>query len=146
MRRRRWIKKLGAIVGTVALGGLLGFLVPTVVAEFTPKPQVDAFRTTESPIAREFIIAFLTNDQETLKQLKVSEQTAFSASNLVATTKRVGPPVLLGVKAFPGVSFHAYASAATLTDGTDTILSWRVATIAGLPYLIPPPDPIRSTP
>ena len=39
MQLRRRLRRVGAIVGTVAIGGLLGFLVPTVVAEYSPAPQ-----------------------------------------------------------------------------------------------------------
>ncbi|HEX5825377.1 MAG TPA: hypothetical protein VFY18_13045 [Candidatus Limnocylindrales bacterium] len=146
MRRRRWMRRVGAVFGTVVLGGLLGFLVPTVAAEFAPPAPDAPPRSTESPIARQFITAFLGNDQETLKLLKVAEETTVRATTLASTTKNLGRPVLLGVKAFPGASFHAYASTATLADGSDTILSWRVVTINGLPYLILPPDPIEGTP
>jgi hypothetical protein len=146
MRRRRWTRRFGAVFGTFALGGLLGFLVPTVAAEFAPPTPTASLRAAESPIARQFIVAFLTNDQEALKALKVPEQTAFRATTLATTTKRLGPPILLGVSSFPGAAFHAYASTATLSDGTETMLSWRVVTIGGLPYLLLPPDPIEGTP
>lgn len=146
MRRRRWMRRIGAVFGTVALGGLLGFLVPTVAGEFAPPAPTGAPRTTESPIARQFITAFLANDQQTLKDLKVPEETAVRATTLSTTTKKVGQPILLGVRAFPGASFHAYASTATLGDGSEVILSWRIVMINGLPYLIVPPDPIEGTP
>jgi hypothetical protein len=146
MRRRRWMRRIGAVFGTVALGGLLGFLVPTVAAEFAPPVPTAAPRTTESPIARQFITAFLSNDQATLKELKVPEETSIRATTLSTTTKKLGPPILLGVRAFPGASFHAYASMATLGDGTEAILSWRIVMINGLPFLIVPPNPIEGTP
>ena len=146
MRRRRWMRRIGAVFGTVALGGLLGFLVPTVAAEFSPAPDTGVPRTTESPIARQFITAFLANDQQTLKDLKVPEETAVRATTLSTTTKHLGPPILLGVRAFPGASFHAYASTATLGDNSEVILSWRIVMINGLPYLILPPRPIEGTP
>jgi hypothetical protein len=140
------MRRIGAVFGTVALGGLLGFLVPTVAAEFAPPPPIAPARTSESAVARQFINAFLANDQETLKLLKVAEPTAIRATVLSSTTKSLGPPILLGVRAFPGAAFHAYASAATLGNGSEAILSWRVVTINGLPYLILPPDPIEGTP
>ena len=44
---------------------LLGFLVPTIAQDLTPKPEAQA-RTAESPVARQFIAAYVADDQATL--------------------------------------------------------------------------------
>jgi len=66
-RRRLWVRRLVRGVGTLAVGALLGFLVPTVAADLTPKPEVAQARVPESPVARKFIDAFVADDQATLK-------------------------------------------------------------------------------
>jgi hypothetical protein len=146
MRRRRWTRRVGAVFGTLALGALIGFLIPTVVAEFTPKPAATAASADESPIAREFIDAFLLNDQGKLRSLGATETDSAKANDLASSAVRVGPPVLLGVKAFPGISFQAYAAPAVLADGTASMLSWRIWLVSGRPLLVPPPNPIDPTP
>jgi hypothetical protein len=146
MRRRRWIRRVTAILGTVALGGLLGFLVPTVISDFSPKTETVVAQSDESPIARAFINAFVTNDQAKLRQLGASETESAMANSLANAVSKVGQPVLLGVKALPGRSMQAYASSVILADGTPSILSWRVWMIGGLPALIAPPNPVGLTP
>ena len=49
MRRRRWIRRIGALLGTVALGVVLGFLIPTIVAEYSPKTPTAASATASLP-------------------------------------------------------------------------------------------------
>jgi hypothetical protein len=157
MRRRRWIRRIGALVGTVALGGLLGFLVPTVVAEYMPAPagpsggggaqSVQAgFGSTELPIAREFINAFVTNDQVRLKALGADEVDTVKANDLAGQGLKIGKPVLLGSISGTGVSIQAYAAEVTLPNGSTTILSWRVLTNSGRATLILPPDPLGNAP
>jgi hypothetical protein len=155
MRRRRWIKRIGAIVGTIALGGLLGFLIPTVIAEYNPSIKGPSgagasaaadTSNTELPVARAFIDAFVTNDQQELRALGVDELVAVKANDLASQITHVDTPVLLGVAAGPGVSFQAYAANVTMNDGTQTVLSWRVATSSGRVTLIMPAAPLASTP
>jgi hypothetical protein len=146
MRRRRWIRRVRAIAGTVALGGLLGFLVPTVISDFSPRTDAVIPTSDESPIAREFIDAFVRNDQPRLRQLGANEMESAMANSLASSVAKVGPPVLLGVKALPGFSMQAYASPVVLADGSQSVLSWRVWMFGGLPALIPPPKPLDSSP
>lgn len=152
MRLRRLIKRLGAIFGTIALGGLLGFLVPTVAAEYSPNRSQSTATTaaattnTELPIARAFINAFVANDQATLKALGADETDAVKANDLSLSAVKVSAPVLLGSVGGPGVSLQAYASNVTMKDGTTTVLSWRVLTTSGRPKLIPPPDALSPQP
>jgi hypothetical protein len=153
MRLRRWIRRVTAIVGTVALGGLLGFLVPTIAAEYSPSQQ--AAQTglrplptmdTELPIAREFINAFVVNDQARLKALGAVEIDTVKANDLAAQVIEVGKPVLLGSVGGPGISIQAYAAPATMNDGTKTILSWRIATNSGRAGLLLPPRALDNKP
>ena len=61
MRRRRvWRRRLGRAGATLAIGGLIGFLVPTITQDLTPKPETQA-RTAESPVARQFITAYVAD-------------------------------------------------------------------------------------
>src|SRR3954447_18572938 len=152
MRRRRWMRRIGAVLGTVALGGLLGFLVPTVIAEYSPQKSAQTGLvpvtngTPELPIAREFINAFVRNDQATLRALGADETAAVKANDLAASVAQIGNPVLLGTAGAAGASVQAYASDAQLNDGTHTILSWRLLTLSGRVVLILPPQALNNTP
>jgi len=152
MRRRRWTRRIGALVGTVALGAVLGFLIPTIAAEYLPRtpnaaPTGDLANTAaELPIARDFINAFVANDQAKLHKLGADETDTVKANDLASQVSQIGKPVLLGSVGGPGVSIQAYASQAVLRDGTVTILSWRVWTTSGRATLILPPDALESKP
>ena len=151
MRLRRWIKRVGAITGTVALGALLGFLIPTILAEYSPTPResgppMAVNQSTELPIARDYINAFVVNDQARLKQLGAREIDTVKANDLQSQVQKIGTPVLLGSVGGPGISIQAYAADATMADGTKRILSWRILTASGRAILILPPSPLGSKP
>jgi len=153
MRLRRWIKRVGAITGTVALGALLGFLIPTILAEYAPPPPEHASgpamavnQSTELPIARDYINAFVVNDQARLKELGAREIDTVKANDLQSQVRSIGRPVLLGSVGGPGISIQAYAADATMADGTKTVLSWRVWTTSGRAILILPPQPLGTNP
>src|SRR3954468_11774320 len=152
MRRRRWTRRIGAVFGTLSLGAVLGFLVPTVIAEYSPKPATTApvvglpTGASELPIAREFINAFVVNDQARLHQLGADETDTVKANDLAAQVAQIGTPVLLGSVGGPGISLQAYASDAVLRDGTVTILAWRVLTASARATLILPPDALGAKP
>jgi hypothetical protein len=152
MQLRRRIRRVGAIVGTVAIGGLLGFLVPTVVAEYTPAPaQQQVVRSApnamvELPIARDFINAFVTNDQAELKAIGAGELDTVKANDLAGQVVEISKPVLLGSVGGPGISIQAYAAQATMSDGSKQLLSWRVVTNSGRPGLILPPQALSPAP
>ena len=152
MRFRRWTRRIGAIFGTVAIGALLGFLIPTVVAEYQPQKATESGQVTvnssapELPIARQFINAFVRNDQQTLRALGADETAAVKANDLATQVSTIQNPVLLGTAGAAGASVQAYASDAVLNDGTHTILSWRVLTLSGRVVLILPPHALDSTP
>ena len=152
MRFRRWTRRIGAIFGTVVIGALLGFLIPTIVAEYQPQKTTEGGLVTvnssapELPIARQFINAFVRNDQQTLRALGADETAAVKANDLAGQVSTIQNPVLLGTAGAAGASVQAYASDAVLNDGTHTILSWRVLTLSGRVVLILPPHALDSTP
>ncbi len=111
MRRRRTVvRRISRAVATVAVGGLLGFLVPTVIADLSPQPEVEAV-VAESPVARQFIKAFIADDQATLTEhgrgggdhgpRRQRSRPNTSASTRRSTSARTTPASL---------SLHAYAA------------------------------------
>src|SRR3954469_8086038 len=141
-RRGRWARRVGRAAGTVASGLLLGFLVPTVATDLAPKPDVPT-AVAENPLSREFVNAFLADDQAVLDQLKVSADVKLRASRFRADYTRIDPPIHLGSYVGGGYSVHAYGIHVVRGDGTEDTLSWRVFTTGGQVGLIMPPSPIE---
>ena len=143
MRRRRSIVRwTSRAVTTAAVGALLGFLVPTIVNDLSAKPQVDAV-VAESPVAREFIQAFISGDQIRLTNLGTSTDVRARATKFKAEFARVDPPIHLGSYNLGTVTLDAYAAHVLLPDGTEDLLSWRVLSAGGRATLLPPPSPIE---
>lgn len=140
MRRRRvWFRRLTRVAATVGIGALLGFLVPTVIQDFSAKPEVQA-RTAESPVARQFITAYLADDQATLDLLNIPAAVKAKSARVKAEYLKVDPPVHLGSWVIGnGATLHAYSSHVVDNEGSDDQLAWRVATGAGMVQLIDPP-------
>jgi hypothetical protein len=131
-------------VATVAVGGLIGFLVPTIVTDFTAKPQAQA-RTAESPVARQFITAYVTDDQATLNLLKINAATKNKAARIKAEYIKVDPPVHLGSFVVGGgITVHGYAADVIDNEGVQHQLGWRVFTGAGVVELIDPPPRVTT--
>jgi len=145
-RARRWFRRIGAVLATVAIGAMLGYLVPTVIADYTPKPQVQAAVAAESPLARAFINAYLADDQLKLGELGVSDDIKLQATSCRATLASIDPPTHLGSYVAGGFSLHSYAAHAKQQDGTDVLLSWRIYTSGGTVGLIDPPQPGNTSP
>ena len=145
MRRRGvWRRRLTRAVATLGIGVLLGFLVPSIIADLSPKPEAQA-RTAESPVARQFITAYLADDQATLDLLGVPAAVKAKAARVKAEYIQVDPPVHLGSWVIGnGLSLHAYASHVVDNEGTDDQLAWRVATQAGRVELIDPPPSVQT--
>jgi hypothetical protein len=141
-RRRKWARRIGRAAGTVAIGVLLGFLVPTIARDLTPEPTVAA-SVSESPLARQFINAFTADDQTALDDLKIRTDIKLRASRFRAEYARVDGPVHLGSFVGGGYTVHAYGVHVVRTDGTDDTLSWRVVTTGGQVFLLLPPSPIE---
>jgi hypothetical protein len=143
-RRGVWRRRLGRAVATLAIGGLIGFLVPTITQDLTPKPETQS-RTAESPVARQFITAYLADDQSTLDLLNVPAAVKAKSARVKAEYIKVDPPVHLGSWVIGnGLSLHAYASHVVDNSGTDDQLAWRVATQAGRVELIDPPPSVQT--
>jgi hypothetical protein len=145
MRRRRvWTRRITRGVATVAVGGLLGFLVPTVAADFTEKPEVQA-QTSESPVARSFITAYVADDQGTLDTFGASADTKQNSARFKAEYAKVDPPVHLGSWIIGGgITVHAYASHVVDRSGQEDQLAWRVLTVAGSAAIIDPPPSVQT--
>jgi hypothetical protein len=145
MRRRRrqivrWLTRAGATLG---IGVLLGFLVPTVITDLSPHPEAEAV-VAESPVARQFINAFTADDQGALTTMGIAQDVKLRASRFRADFQRVDVPIHLGSYVAGGFSLHAYASHVVRQDGSDDLLSWRVATAGGQVILIYPPGTIEE--
>jgi acyl CoA:acetate/3-ketoacid CoA transferase len=140
MRRRRiWLRRLTKAAATVVVGAMLGFLVPSVLADVNAKPEVQA-QSAESPVARQFITAFVADDQATLDLLQIGADTKAKASRFKAEYVKVDPPVHLGSWIIGGgLTLHAYAAHVVDQSGVEDQLAWRVATGAGSVGLIDPP-------
>ena len=140
MRRRRiWLRRLTKAAATVVVGAMLGFLVPSVLADMNAKPEVQA-QSAESPVARQYMTAFVMDDQATLDLLQISADTKAKASRFKAEYVKVDPPVHLGSWIIGGgLTLHAYAAHVVDQSGVEDQLAWRVATGAGSVGLIDPP-------
>jgi hypothetical protein len=126
---------------------MLGYLVPTVISDFTPKPEVQAQAVVaESPLARAFIRAYVGDDQAALDELGVPAEVKMKATSFKADLASVEQPVHLGSYLGAGFTVHSYAAKAKGPNNTDVMLSWRVLTTGGQVALIPPPQPGTVTP
>ena len=134
-----WGRRLTKLLATVAIGAMLGFLIPTFIADYAPKPEVQA-RVAESPVARQFINAYVLDDTSTLDALGVSADVKLQAARFRAEFGRVDAPIHLGSYVGGGFTLHAYAAHAVRADGTQELRSWRVATSGGRAFLIDPPS------
>jgi hypothetical protein len=141
MRRRRrvWMRRITKVVATVAIGAMLGFLVPSTIADFTPEPAVQA------RIARQFIRAYLADDQGALDALGIAADLKLRASTFRAEFARIDEPVHLGSYIGGGFTLHAYAAATVRADGTQELFGFRIATAGGNVILIDPP-PLAQQP
>ena len=144
-RTRRWIRRIAAALATVAIGAMLGYLVPTVVADYTPKPEVEP-QVAESPVARAFIRAFVRDDQATLDALGVPAEVKLRATSFKTDLASIDQPVHLGSFIGGGFSLHGYAAKAKDPDGKDVMLAWRVITANGQILLLDPPQPGNVSP
>ena len=142
-KRRTWIRRIGRGFGTVSIGAMLGFLVPTVISDFSPPPQVQV-SAVESPVARQFIEAYVRDDQSTLMAMGVAADVRLRAARLRADFNRIDELIHLGSTVGGGFTLHAYSAHVINRDGTAGLLSWRVATAGGQVLLIRPPNSIEQ--
>lgn len=134
-------------MATAAIGGMLGFLVPTIVTEYSPAASASdtLAPVPEAPIAHRFIEAFIADDQGALTELGMSADIKLRASRFRADYQRVDAPIHLGSFVGGGYSVHAYAVHVVRSDGTEALLSWRVVSTGGRVGLLPPPNPIEPS-
>ena len=142
-RRRRVTRLISRMVATLAIGALVGYLVPMVQRDLAPKQEVQTV-VPESPVGRQFINAFTSDDQAVLTSMGVTADIKLRASRFKAEFTRVDVPVHLGSYVGGGFSLHSYASHVVRNDGTEDVLSWRVATAGGQAGLILPPNTIED--
>ena len=143
-RRGVWRRRVSRAVATLAVGGLLGFLVPTIIADFTTKPDAQA-RTAESPVARQFITAYLADDQATLDLLGIDAATKAKSARVKAEYIKVDPPIHLGSFVIgSGLTLHGYAADVVDNEGVQDQLAWRVVTGGGAVELIAPPPRVTT--
>jgi hypothetical protein len=142
-RTRRWFRRLAAAAATVAIGAMLGYLVPTIIADYSPKPELQAQSVVaESPVARTFIRAFVNDDQATLDSLGVAAPVKLRATSFKTDLASIDQPVHLGSYIGGGFTLHSYAAHAKDAQGADVMLSWRVVTGGGGQIaLVDPPSP-----
>ena len=103
--------------GTVTIGLLIGFLVPTISSDLSPQPDIQA-SVPESPLARQFINAFAADDKGALDALKVRSDIELRASRFRADYARVDTPIHLGSFVGGGYTVHAYGIHVVRRDGT----------------------------
>jgi hypothetical protein len=143
-RRRVWTRRFLRGSATLAIGALIGFLVPSIIADFTAEPEVQA-RTAESPVARQFMTAYVADDQATLDLLGTSAAVKAKAARFKAEYVQVDPPIHLGSWVVGnGATLHAYAARVVDNTGAEDQLAWRLVTGAGQVQLIDPPPSIQT--
>jgi hypothetical protein len=147
MRRRGvWRRRVTRAVATLVVGGLLGFLIPTIYSDMTAQQEAQAAATAESPVARRFIDAFTTDDQPTLESIGAGAAVQAKAARFKAEYAKVDKPVHLGSWVITGGrTLHAYSAHVVDIEGGEDQLAWRVLTVGGAVGLVDPP-PSTQTP
>jgi hypothetical protein len=144
-RRKVWFKRLSTGVVTLAVGGLAGFLVPAVSIDISPKAPTILSPDAVSPVAREFFVAYVHDDQAALDRLQARAETKAKAARFKAEYATVDQPIHLGSWVVGGgVTLHAYASRVVDASGTESQLAWRVLTVAGSVGIIDPPPSVTT--
>ena len=139
------LRPVRSILATLFVGALLGFLVPTFVSGLqNPEPEPAAVTTDETVAARRFIVALLSNDQATLRQISMQPSDAIEAARLGVTDAKVSSLTFLGSTFVGGVHLNSYAAEFTGPDGDKILRGYRVATVGQFAILADPPEPIAS--
>jgi hypothetical protein len=131
------------MAATAALGATLGFLVPTMIGAFagTPDEATVAPGTSQS-VAREFLVAYLNNDQVTLQALESDPASALGAVDFARNRVTVVSITPLAANLYASSASFAYAVEVKNPDGTLSLLGFRVHAVGnGLQI----PDPPKTT-
>ena len=146
MRRGRvWGLRVSRGVATVAVGALIGFLVPMVAADLAAQPEVAQEQVSESEVARRFIDAYVVGDKAVLGTLAASAELLNRAAQMKAEYVRVDRPVHLGSWTVSGgATLHAYSAHVIDNAGEDDQLAWRVLTAGGNVAIIDPPGTVGT--
>ena len=142
-RRRKWFQRISRGIATIAVGSLLGFLVPTIARDLSPQPAVET-RVPEIAGRAPVHQRVHRGRPGRADSMGVSADTKLRASRFRAQFARVDVPVHLGSYVAGGFSLHAYSAHVVLSDGSEEIRSWRVATAGGQALLIAPPGTIEE--
>lgn len=137
------LRSVRSILLTLIVGAMLGFVVPTFVDELRQDVQV-VVDTGETPAARRFIVALLSNDQATLSQVSLQPSDAIEAARLRATGNTVTSLTHLGSTIADGLHLHSYAAEFTAPDGTTVLRGFRVVSVGRFAILADPPEPVPS--
>jgi hypothetical protein len=137
------LRPVRSFLTTLLVGGLLGFLVPSFVAGLSG-PSAAAPSTGEAPAARLFIVALLSNDQTTLRQVSIQPSDAIEAARLGVTDAKVTSLTFLGSSVAGGFRVNSYAAEFTSADGSTVLRGFRVATIGRYALLADPPEPMPT--
>lgn len=146
MRRRGvWFRRVSRGLATVAVGALIGFLVPMVAADLAPQPEQAQEQVAESEVARRFIDAFVVNDKAVLGSLAASAELLNRAAQMKAEFVQVDRPVHLGSWTVSGgATLHAYSAHVVDNAGESDQLAWRVLTAGGNVGIIDPPGSVAT--
>ncbi|HEY7525035.1 MAG TPA: hypothetical protein VH720_15405 [Candidatus Limnocylindrales bacterium] len=134
------LRPIRSILATLLLGGLFGFLVPTFAAGLEGQ-EPPAPESGETFAARRFIVALLSNDQDTLRQVSVQPTDAIEAARLGVTDATVSSLTFVGSTLLGGVHYNTYVAEFTSADGSKVLRGFRVATVGPFAILADPPEP-----
>jgi hypothetical protein len=137
------LRPIRSIIATLLVGAMFGFLVPTFAVGLQPQ-AVPAQSGAESAVARQFIVAFLSNDQEALGQVSIQPAAEIEAARLGTTNATVSSLTFLGSSSGPGLRLHSYAVEFTNPNGTKILRGYRVATVGRFAVLSNPPEPLTQ--
>jgi hypothetical protein len=137
------LRPIRSIAATLLVGALFGFLIPSFVVGLQPE-NAQMQSGGESLAARQFIVAFLSNDQEALRRVSLQPAAEIEAARLGVTNAKVSSLTFLGSSSGPGLRLHSYAVEFTNPDGTKILRGYRVATVGRYAVLSNPPEPLSE--
>lgn len=143
-RRRRWFRRVKRVATTVALGLLIGWLVPTFIRSYSGEPEIanandPAFTQAEVNLARDFVVAYLFNDQETLGKYAGNDLVSLRAAEQANSFAKAEALTLISANRYATSEIYGFAVKLTGFDGATTVQGFRVlANQSGLTVIEPP--------